>query len=238
MDLQRLVSLLRQGIQRFDMIQPGEKIAVGLSGGKDSMALLTGLEKLRTFSPVPFDLCAIHVSSGAPGAEKGIEVMRSYCERLNVPFYPVETEIYRIVFEARREKNPCSLCAKMRKGALNDRALSLHCTAIAYAHHKDDFIETSVMNLFLEGHYGCFPPVTHLDRAVLKVIRPMLLVDERDIVGFARKSGLPVVKNPCPADGRTKRQEVKAFIRDSRSLFPDARASLFSALLTEFDRKA
>ena len=149
----------------------------------------------------------------------------------------VKTQIYQIVFEERKEKNPCALCAKMRKGALNETALSLGCTKIAYAHHKDDFIETSVMNLFMEGRYECFPPVTQLDKTGLQVLRPMLYVDERDVIGFTRKYALPVVANPCPADGKTRREDVKQFIRDSRATFPKIRESLFSAVTGLFDKE-
>lgn len=230
MDLQRLTSLLRQCIQQYDMIQPGDAIAVGLSGGKDSLCLLMGLSALRRFYPVPFELHAIHVDVGAGMPEASIAQMADFCTRQGVPFHPVRTQIYQIVFEEREEKNPCSLCAKMRKGALNQTALDLGCGKIAYAHHKDDFIETSVMNLLQEGRFDCFPPVTRLDKTGLQVLRPMLYVDERDVIGFARKYALPVTANPCPADGHTRREDVKQFIRESRRQFPNIRESLFSAV--------
>ena len=235
MDLQRLTSLLRQCIQRYDMLQPGDAVAVGLSGGKDSLCLLMGMASLRRFSPVPFTLHAIHVDVGAGMSEENIHRMSDFCAGLDVPFHHVRTQIYQIVFEERQEKNPCALCAKMRKGALNETALALGCRKIAYAHHKDDFIETSMMNLLLEGRYDCFPPVTRLDKTGLQVLRPMLLVDERDVIGFTRKYELPVVKNPCPADGKTRREDVKQFIRDSRAQFPRIRESLFSAVTRLFD---
>lgn len=238
MDLQRLTSLLRKCMQQYGMISPGDKIAVGLSGGKDSLTLLMGLKQLQSFYPIPYELCAIHVSSGAPGCEEGIAVMADFCRTLDVPFSAVNAESYEIVFLRRKEKNPCSLCAKLRRGALNEQALVLGCTKIAYAHHKDDFIETSLMNLMLEGHYDCFEPVTHLDRTNLSVLRPMLMVDEKDVIGFARRYALPVVKNPCPADGQTKRQEVKDFIRRSRDVFPGGRDCLYAALVDYFQRNA
>ena len=234
MDLQRLTSLLRQCIQQYDMIQPGDAIAVGLSGGKDSLCLLMGLSALRRFYPVPFSLHAIHVDVGAGMPEASIAQMADFCARQGVPFHLVRTQIYQIVFEERKEKNPCSLCAKMRKGALNQTALDLGCGKIAYAHHKDDFIETSVMNLLLEGRFDCFPPVTRLDKTGLQVLRPMLYVDERDVIGFARKYALPVTANPCPADGHTRREDVKQFIRESRRQFPNIRESLFSAVTALF----
>lgn len=236
MDLQRLMSLLRQCMQRYDMVSAGDKIAVGLSGGKDSLTLLMGLKHLQRFYPVPYGLCAIHVGSGAPGSEADVETMRQFCEGLDVPFYFVDAKVYQIVFEIRKEKHPCSLCAKLRRGALNDKAMALGCNKIAYAHHQDDFIETSLMNLMLEGHYDCFLPVTHLDRTNLQVLRPMLMVKERDVIGFARRENLPVVKNPCPADGHTRRQDVKDFIRRSRDVFPQGRECLYASLLDYFDR--
>lgn len=240
MDLQRLTSLLRQCIQRYDMIQPGDRIAVGLSGGKDSLCLLMGLAALRRFYPIPFELQAIHVDVGAGMPEEALRQMADFCQAQQVPFRQVKTQIYQIVFEERKEKNPCSLCAKMRKGALNEAALALGCTKIAYAHHKDDFIETLMMNLLQEGRCECFPPVTQLDKTGLAVLRPMLYVEERDVIGFTRKYALPVAKNPCPADGATRREDVKHFIRASRAQFPNIRESLFSAVerLFEEDRHA
>ncbi|MBQ8200846.1 MAG: tRNA 2-thiocytidine biosynthesis protein TtcA [Clostridia bacterium] len=235
MDTQRLTGLIRQCIQKYGMIAPEDRIAVGLSGGKDSLTLLTGLSKLRSYYPIPFELHAIHVDVGAGMTEENIRTMADFCASLNVPFHHVRTEIYQIVFELRKEKNPCSLCAKLRKGALNQKALELGCSKIAYAHHKDDFIETLMMNLMLEGRCDCFPPVTQLDRTGLQVVRPMFFIDERDVTGFTRRMALPVIKNPCPADGRTRRQDVKEFIRHSRATFPDARKNLFSALMLMFD---
>lgn len=235
MDLQRLVSYLRQCIQKYDMIDENDKIAVGLSGGKDSLTLLCGMKKLQSFYPNHFDLAAIYVDLGITNSAAALESMEKYCQQLDVPFYSVSTSIYEIVFEERKEKNPCSLCAKLRKGALNQQALALGCNKIAYAHHKDDFIETSIMSLFLEGHYYCFPPVTHLDRTDLTVIRPMLFIDEQEIHGFARRNKLPVIKNACPADGYTNRQKVKEYIKNSAADFPDIRKNLNAALLDYFD---
>ena len=237
MDLQRLTSLLRKSIQRYGMIAEGDGVAVGLSGGKDSLCLLMGLAALRKFYPIPFTLYAIHVDVGAGMPPEAIAAMADFCAGLDVPFHHVKTDIYQIVFEERKEKNPCSLCAKMRKGALNAKALELGCRKIAYAHHKDDFIETLMMNLLMEGRCECFPPVTQLDKTGLQVIRPMLLVDERDVIGFTRRHELPVVKNPCPADGETRREDVKQFIRASRTQFPGIRESLFSAVTGLFDKE-
>ncbi len=250
MDNQKLLSYLRQCIQRYNMIEDGDHIAVGLSGGKDSMTMLYGLKQLQRFYPKHFDLSAIYVNLGIPAenpqnhdysltseALSGSKtVLSNYCKKLEVPFFVVDTDIYQITFEERREKNPCSLCAKMRKGALNDKALELHCNKIAYAHHRDDFIETSLMSLLFEGHYYCFSPVTHLDRTGLTVIRPMLFIDEKEISGFVKRNRIPVAKNPCPADGATKRQEIKEFIEKSATQFPDIRKNLNAALLHYFEQ--
>ena len=236
MDTQKLLSYLRQAIQKYNMIQSNDKIAVGLSGGKDSMTLLKGLKQLQKFYPIPYELVAIYVDLGiGNNAETAIPILEEYCKDLQVPFCAIQTEIYPIIFEERKEKNPCSLCAKMRKGALNDKALSLGCNKIAYAHHKNDFIETSIMSLFFEGHYYCFPPVTHLDKTGLTLIRPMLLIEEREIKGYVYKNNIPVIANPCPADGYTKRQEIKEFIQANQKQFPDLVKNLNSALLYYFE---
>lgn len=235
MNTQKLLSYLRQCIKKYNMIESGDKIAVGLSGGKDSMIMLYGLKRLQSFYPESFELVAIYVNLGINNSTEHIEIMKKYCKSLEVPFYPVDTEIYKITFEERKEQNPCSLCAKMRKGALNEMALSIGCNKVAYAHHKDDFIETSMMSLLFEGHYYCFPPVTHLDKTGLTVIRPMLYIDEKEIKGFANKNQIPIISNPCPADGYTKRHEMKEFINKSAAQFPDIRKNLNSALLNYFD---
>lgn len=247
MDLQRLTSYLRQAIQKYNMIQDGDKIAVGLSGGKDSLTLLMGLQKLAEFYPKKYELIAIYVDLGIHSTDKkelasplpeqidSIQVMADFCDKLQIPFYTVTTQIYDIVFEAKKEKHPCSLCSKMRKGALNEKALELSCNKIAYAHHMDDFIETSMMSLLIEGHYDCFLPVTKLSHVPLTVIRPMVLVPEQKVIGFTKQNRLPVIKNPCPADGTTKRQETKEWIRESKKHYPYIRRNLQAALQKYFD---
>lgn len=243
MDLQRLTGYLRKAIKQYNMIEEGDKIAVGLSGGKDSLTLLMGLKKLSSYYPIHFDLIAIYVNLGindnaqsVTTKNDAIEKMEEFCKELDVPFYHVDTQIYDIVFNERKEKNPCSLCAKLRKGALNEQALSLNCNKIAYAHHMDDFIETSMMSLLIEGRYECFPPVTKLDKTGLSVIRPMIYIPEQEVIGFAKRNRLPVFKNPCPADGYTKRQETKEWIKESEQHFPDIRKNLNSALLKHFEK--
>ena len=201
MKLQRLLSLLRQAIDQYNMIEDGDHIAIGISGGKDSLTLLYGLANLQRFYPKSFRLSAITVDMGLDTMD--LEPVKALCAGFNVPYEVIPTEIGKILFEARKESNPCALCAKMRKGALNQKAMELGCNKIAYAHHKDDIIETAMMSLLYEGRFYAFPPVTHLDRTDLTVIRPLMLVSEADVKGFRNKYQLPVCKNPCPMDGNT-----------------------------------
>ncbi len=193
------------------MIRSGDRIAVGVSGGKDSLALLCSLAELRRFYPVPFSLCAITVDMGFPGSGDFSRI-RSLCEKLEVPYHIVPTQIYTVIFEERREKSPCSLCARMRRGALHGAARELGCNVVALGHHQDDLAETFLLNLFFEGRVGCFSPVTELSRTGIRVIRPFLYVPEKEIRDYAGKANLPVIVSACPADGNTERAQVKALI--------------------------
>ena len=229
MKLQQLMSQTRRAIDDYGMIHTGDKIAIGISGGKDSLTLLYALHGLQRFYPEKFDLEAITVDLGNPDFD--LSHIRHLCETMQIPYTVVKTEIAQIVFEERKEKNPCSLCAKMRKGALNDAVKKLGCNKIAYAHHKDDIVETMMMSLIYEGHFYSFPPITHLDRTNLTVIRPLMYVSEADVKGFCRKYQLPVVKSPCPADGYTKRQYVKDLLRKLKLENPGVKERMFSAII-------
>ena len=229
MKLQRLLSLLRQAIDQYQMIENGDHIAIGISGGKDSLTLLYGLSQLQKFYPKHFTLSAITVDMGLD--TMNLEPIKALCADFNVPYEIISTEIGKILFEARKESNPCALCAKMRKGALNQKALELGCNKIAYAHHKDDLIETALMSLLYEGRFYAFPPVTHLDRTDLTVIRPLMLVSEADVKGFRNKYQLPVCKNPCPMDGHTHCEYVKNPIRTLNMDNPGVRERLFHAVI-------
>ena len=229
MKLQHLMSQTRRAIDDYGMIHTGDKIAIGISGGKDSLTLLYALHGLQRFYPEKFDLEAITVDLGNPDFD--LSHIRHLCETMQIPYTVVKTEIAQIVFEERKEKNPCSLCAKMRKGALNDAVKKLGCNKIAYAHHKDDIVETMMMSLIYEGHFYSFPPITHLDRTNLTVIRPLMYVSEADVKGFCRKYQLPVVKSPCPADGYTKRQYVKDLLRKLNLENPGVKECMFSAII-------
>lgn len=228
MTLQRLLSYTRKAVDEYELINDGDKIAIGISGGKDSLTLLYALSELRRFYPKNFEVYALTVHLGIDGMD--FSSIKELCDKLNVPYYIVDTEINDIVFNIRKEANPCALCAKLRKGAFNNKALELGCNKIAYAHHRDDVNETFLMSLIYEGRIHTFSPITHLDKTNLTLIRPLLLAPEADIIGFARKYKLPVVKNLCPADGVTKRQEVKELIKQINTEAPGFHTRLFSAI--------
>lgn len=229
MELQKLYSYTRRALEQFHMIDENDKIAIGVSGGKDSLTLLYALSGIRRFYPKKFDLIAISVDLGF--GIQDFSKIEKLCTRLNIPLYIVPTEINQIVFLDRKESNPCSLCAKMRKGALNEKSLELGCNKIAYAHHKDDIIETMMLSLIYEGRLHSFAPVTYLDRTHLYVIRPLMFVNESEIIGFENKQNLPVAKNPCPADGHTKREYVKNLIAQLNRDNPGVKERMFSAIL-------
>lgn len=229
MKLQQLLSYTRKAVDEYQMIQEGDHIAVGISGGKDSLTLLYALHGLKRFYPKRFELSAVTVDLGYEKADFG-PVMR-LCEELDVPYHIVNTEIAHILFEERKEANPCSLCAKMRKGALNDAVKSMGCNKVAYAHHKDDIIETMLLSLIFEGRFHSFSPKTYLDRMDLTVIRPMMFVDEADVIGFMNRNNLPVVKSRCPVDGLTKRQYAKDLVKELNTAHRGAKERMFTAIL-------
>lgn len=229
MKLQQLLSYTRKAVDEYGMIQPQDKIAVGISGGKDSLTLLYALHGLKRFYPNPFTIEAITVDLGHPGFH--LEKIEKLCEELKVPYTIVHTDIARIIFEERKESNPCSLCAKMRKGALNEAIKKSGCNKVAYAHHKDDIIETMLLSLIFEGRFHSFSPKTYLDRMDLTVIRPLMFIDEADITGFRNKYDLPVEKSPCPVDGYTKREYAKKLLHQLNQENPGARERMFSAIL-------
>ena len=229
MQLQQLLSRTRKAIDDYHMIQDGDRIAVGISGGKDSLALLYALSELRRFYPKKYELIAISINLGY---EIDYSEVKKLCENLSVELQVIQTEIKSIVFDIRKEDNPCSLCSKLRKGAFNDAAKSVGCNKAAYAHHRDDVIETLLMSLIYEGRIHTFAPVTYLDRSEITLIRPLIYVNECDIVGFQHKYDLPVFKNPCPADGYTKREDIKNLIKQLDAEAPGIRDRLFRAIVS------
>lgn len=230
MKLQHLLSYTRKALDDYQMIEEGDKIAIGISGGKDSLTLLYALAGLRRFYPKKFELEAITVSMGFKDMD--FSAVADLCKTLDVNYTVVETEIADIIFQHRKESNPCSLCAKMRKGAFNSKAKELGCNKEAYAHHYDDVIETMMMSLIYEGRFHCFSPVTYLDKSEITLIRPLIYVEEADIKGFRNANNLPVVKNLCPVDGYTKREYAKQLIKSLGSESPGLRERLFHAIQT------
>lgn len=230
MKLQQVLSYVRRAIDDYHMIDEGDKIAVGISGGKDSLTLLYALHGLMRFYPNHFTLHAVTVDLGFENLN--LEEIQNLCESLNVEYTIVKTDIAQIVFEARKEDNPCALCAKMRKGALNNVIKAAGCNKVAYAHHKDDVVETMLLSLIYEGRFHTFAPVTYLDRTELTVIRPLMYMNEADVVGFVHKYNIPVVKSPCPADGHTKREYVKKLLRQLNQENPGVKERMFTAIQT------
>ena len=225
--MQRMMGLVRRCAEDYRMIAPNDKIAVGVSGGKDSLALLVLLSAMRAYYPQPYSLTAITVDMGL-GMD--FSPITALCERLEVPFTQVKTQIGPIIFDYRKEKNPCSMCAKMRRGALNNALLEQGFTKVALGHHRDDAVETFLMSLLFEGRLSCFQPVTYLDRTGVSQIRPMLYLTEGMVRRFAEEQQLPVIENRCPADKNTKRQEIKELIVTLSKTYPDLKDRVFGAM--------
>jgi len=226
--MQKLLSHVRRCVQDYDMIHSGDRVAVGISGGKDSLATLCVMKALSRFYPEKFEVEAISIDMGFPDAD--YDPIRALCEKIDVPYTVIPTQIYELVFDVRKESNPCSLCANMRRGALNRAAAARGCNKVALGHHRDDAIETLILSLFYEGRISCFQPVTYLDRSGITLLRPMLYLPEREIAGFAKRENLPVMPRLCPQDGNSKRAEVKALIETQRKLNPDLPELLFGAI--------
>lgn len=225
--MQKLMGLVRRCVEDYNMIEEGDKIAVGVSGGKDSLVLLVLLAGLRKYHSKHFELEAITVDMGLSMDYRGIEAL---CQEIDVPYTVVKTEIGPIIFDYRKEKNPCSMCSKMRRGALNQAILDKGFNKLALGHHYDDAVETFLMSLIYEGRISCFQPVTNLDRTGVIQIRPMLYLHERTVDHFARLKNLPVLENRCPVDKHTKREEVKELIFDLVKTYPDLKERIFGAM--------
>lgn len=226
--MQHILGQVRRCVEDYHMIEAGDKVAVGVSGGKDSLLTLTALARLRDFYPISFQLEAITLETGTPGMS--FDAVAELCRELEVPYTRIHVPVYQIVFEERKEKNPCSLCAKLRRGSLNTALTERGIHKIALGHHYDDAIETLLMNLLFEGRIGCFQPVTYLDRTGITQIRPLLYCREDDIRRTVERLRLPVVHNPCPANGSTRRQEVKDLIHQLEGRYPDIKQKLFGSL--------
>ena len=226
--MQHILGLVRRCVEDYRMIAPNDRLAVGVSGGKDSLLTLVALAQLRRFYPIPFTLEAITLETGMPGMD--FSPVAALCETLEVPYQRIQVPVYQIVFEERREKNPCSLCAKLRRGSLNTALTERGIHKIALGHHYDDAIETLLMNLLFEGRIGCFQPVTYLNRTGVTQIRPLLYCREDEIRRTAERLRLPVVHNPCPADSSSRRQEIKELIGQLEKTYPDLKQKLFGSI--------
>lgn len=228
MDVRRVLSYVRRACEDYDMIKAGDRIAVGVSGGKDSLTLLCALAEMRRFYPNPYEVVAITVDMGFPDTD--FSAIADLCRTLDVPYHVIKTDIYDIIFNIRKEKSPCALCSKMRRGALHNAARDLDCRVVALGHHYDDVVDTFMLNLFYEGRVGCFQPVTDLSRVGVRVIRPLIYLPERQVRTFVSKEALPVVSSACPADGNTERTEMNRLINDLDRKSPGLRHRIFGAM--------
>lgn len=229
MTLQQILSPIRKAVDDFRMIKNGDKIAVGVSGGKDSLTLLSALAGLRRFYPEKFDVVAITVDMGLDYDKNEIQALKDYCQTLNVEYHIEKTQIAEVVFDVKKEKSPCSLCANMRRGALNSTAVKLGCNKVALGHHGDDLIETFFLSLMYEGRLSTFSPVTYLERANVSVIRPMIYLREYQVQSFAKN--LPILHNPCPVNHKTQREYVKNLLKEIRKDVPIVNDNVLNALL-------
>ena len=225
--MQKLIGLVRRCVQDYKMIEEGDRIGVGVSGGKDSVALLVFLAQLRKYNDKPFDIEAVTIDMGLGMDYTSIAQL---CEKLDVQFNLIKTEIGPIIFDHRKEKNPCSMCAKMRRGALNQAILDRGMNKLALGHHYDDAVETFMMSLIYEGRISCFQPVTDLDRTGIVQIRPMLYIHEKTIDSFVARNDLPIITNRCPVDKYTKREEIKQLVYDLSATYPDLKERIFGAM--------
>ncbi len=224
--MRKILSLIRKLCSEQKLIEDGDKIAVGLSGGKDSLLLLTALKRLQSFYDKKFDLIAVSIDLS--NGEMDFSKIKEYCKKIDVPFYKKITNVFEIIFDIRKEKNPCSLCANLRRGLVNSYAKELGCNKVALGHHMDDLIETFVMSLFFEGRLSTFQPSTYLSRTDITVIRPMLFITENEIIENSKD--LPVVKNVCPADKHTQREKVKELLKLLDENYDDAKKKIFTAI--------
>ena len=226
--MKRITSLVRKAVEDYDMIQEGDRIAVGISGGKDSLVLLGALATLSRFYPKPFSVIGLTLDMGY---DSDYSKIKEYCNSFGVEHLVKKTNIKEVIFDYRKEENPCSLCAKMRRGALNDFAIEQGCKKVALGHHNDDVLETFLLSLLYEGRINCFSPVTYLDRTDIYQIRPLIYTKEGDIKGAAKRHDIPVLKSQCPADGVTKRQEVKDLLHElDKAVNPGLKKRLFTAI--------
>ena len=229
--MQKMLSYIRRACDDYNLIDDGDKIAVGVSGGKDSVMLLCALSAMRRFYPKKYELVATILDPQFKGVQTDYSEISKLCEKENIPLIIKRTQIGQIIFEERQEKSPCSLCARMRRGALHDAAIEAGCKKLALGHHYDDVVETFLMNLFSEGRIGCFSPLTYLSRKDIYMIRPLIYAPENEVEAAVKRLSLPIVKSVCPADGNTMRQSVKERIKEEEKNIPDIKGKIFGALV-------
>ena len=227
-EIQRILSFARRAIDDYGMIASGDRIAVGISGGKDSLTLLTALAELRRFYPIPYELCGVTVDMGFAGSD--FSPVAEYCKSLDVEYRVVKSDIAEIIFNIRKEKNPCSLCANMRRGALHAAAKEMGCNRVALGHHFDDVVDTFMLNLFFEGRIGCFSPVTYLSNTELYLIRPLLYAQEKDILYYTRHAELPIIESLCPENHATERENMKNLLKELEANNKGLRHRIFGAI--------
>lgn len=228
--LQRLAGQMRSAIEKYNMIQPNDSIMVGVSGGKDSVALLAGLSSLRSYYPKPFSLKAVTLDPCFDGVETDYSPIAQLCDSLEVDYQIERVPLGELLFGEQKQQNPCSLCARIRRGVLHNASLAADCNKIALGHHFDDAVETFFLNLLNGGRIGCFSPVTFLDRKKITLIRPLVFVEERDVSAAVRQEGLPIVKSRCPVDGCTARQDIKLLIRSLEKDYKHLRTKVLGAM--------
>ena len=227
-EIKRILSFVRRAVDDYHMIEDGDRIAVGISGGKDSLTLLAALARLRLFYPKKFDVVAITVDMGFEGSD--YSTIDAFCRTLAVEYRVVKTDIAKIIFDVRKESNPCSLCAKMRRGSLHAEAVAAGCNKVALGHHYDDAVETFMMNLFFEGRLGCFSPTSYLSNRKITLIRPLIYAQEKDVAYFSRRQALPVLKSLCPEDHATERENMKQLLHELEKNNDGLRHRIFHAM--------
>ncbi len=227
--MQKILGYMRKAIEDYNMIEEGDKIAIGLSGGKDSITLLMGFKALQRFYPKKFDIIAVSVNPGFEFFDSNF--LKNICKNIDVPFFEEESHIKEIVFDIRNEKNPCSLCANLRRGILNSVAIREGCNKIALGHNEDDVLETFLLNLFYTGSISTFAPVSYMDRSKITLIRPLVYAPEKDIRKFIRKNNIEVMQKSCPMDGVSKREDMKQMIKNLQIDIPHIRSNLYGAIM-------
>lgn len=225
--MQKILSVMRKACENYNLIEDGDKIAVGLSGGKDSLALLTALKQYQSFIDKKFELIAIAIDLS--GGKNDYSAIKAYCDEINVELHIIPSNVFEVVFDIRKEKNPCSLCANLRRGLLNSHAKELGCNKVALGHHKDDLIETFLMSLFFEGRLSTFKPKTYLSRVDITVIRPLIYCDESEIIKIS--NNFPILYNNCPANKHTERENAKNILKNLDQIYPNAKEKIFNAII-------